>query len=141
RAVGVPAQRGRAPLLRAARLRARAPDRRERERGAGAGRALRLATGALTSVTRAAAIAGAPSLPWIAMLGRLADLVVRAPRRVLAGALAFAVVAAAFGLEAPRLLGRGSNDFIATSSESAAVDRRIERATGLSSSPQVLVLV
>src|SRR4051794_34786503 len=75
------------------------------------------------------------------MLERLADLVVRAPRRVLACALAFAVVAAAFGLEAPRLLGRGSNDFIATSSESAAVDRRIERATGLSSSPQVLVLV
>src|SRR5829696_4307099 len=75
------------------------------------------------------------------MLERLADLVVRAPRRVLAVALAFAVVAAAFGLETPRLLGRGSNDFIAVSSESAAVDRRIERTTGLSSSPQVLVLV
>ena len=75
------------------------------------------------------------------MLARLADLVVRAPRRVLAAALALAVVAAAFGLETPRLLGRGSNDFIATASESARVDRRIERATGLSSAPQVLVLV
>ncbi len=72
---------------------------------------------------------------------RLADLAVLAPKRVLAGALAFAVVAAAFGLQTPHLLGRGSNDFLAGGSESFRVDEAIERASGLSSAPQVLVLV
>jgi uncharacterized membrane protein YdfJ with MMPL/SSD domain len=71
----------------------------------------------------------------------LAELVVRAPRRLLAAAVLFAIVAAAFGLETPRLLGRGSNDFIAAGSESARVDVAIEQASGLSSAPQVLVLV
>jgi uncharacterized membrane protein YdfJ with MMPL/SSD domain len=74
-------------------------------------------------------------------MGRLADLVVLAPRRVLAAALAFAILAGAFGLQTPRLLGRGSNDFVAAGSESSRVDAAIERASGLSPEPQVLVLV
>lgn len=75
------------------------------------------------------------------MLRLLAELAVRAPRRVLAAALAFAIVAVAFGLQTPRLLGRGSNDFVAQSSESIRAERAVERASGISASPQVLVLV
>ena len=75
------------------------------------------------------------------MLRRLADLPVTAPRRVLATAAAFAVVAGFFGLQTPGLLGRGSNDFVAQSSESLRAEREIERASGLSAAPQVLVLV
>ncbi|HSB38831.1 MAG TPA: MMPL family transporter [Gaiellaceae bacterium] len=71
----------------------------------------------------------------------LGELVVRAPRRVLAAALAFAVVAAAFGLATPRLLGRGSNDFVAHGSESLRAQRAVEAASGLSAAPQLLVLV
>jgi uncharacterized membrane protein YdfJ with MMPL/SSD domain len=74
-------------------------------------------------------------------MGRLADLAVRAPRRVLAVALAFTVVAALIGLQTPRLLGRGSNDFVAHGSQSLLAERGIERASGLSAAPQVLVLV
>jgi RND superfamily putative drug exporter len=73
-------------------------------------------------------------------VGALAELIVRAPRRVLAVAVAFAVVAGAFGLETPKLLGRGTNDFAAHGSESDRVDAAIERATGRSAAPQVLVL-
>jgi uncharacterized membrane protein YdfJ with MMPL/SSD domain len=72
---------------------------------------------------------------------RLAGIVTRAPRRVLAVAAALAVVGAAFGLETPGLLGRGSNDFAAHGSESLRVDGAIERASGRSAAPQVLVLV
>jgi uncharacterized membrane protein YdfJ with MMPL/SSD domain len=75
------------------------------------------------------------------MLGILANLAIRAPRRVLAAALLFAVVAAAFGLETPRLLGRGSNDFVAQGSESLRAERAVEVASGVSAAPQVLVLV
>ncbi|MGZ4352631.1 MAG: MMPL family transporter [Gaiellaceae bacterium] len=75
------------------------------------------------------------------MLRRLADLPVRAPRRVLAAAAVFAVVAAGFGLQTPRLLGRGSNDFVAQGSESLRAERAVEAASGLSAAPQVLVLV
>jgi uncharacterized membrane protein YdfJ with MMPL/SSD domain len=71
----------------------------------------------------------------------LGELAVRAPRRVLAAALAFALVAAAFGLATPRLLGRGSNDFVAHGSESLRAERAVESASGLSAAPQVLVLV
>jgi RND superfamily putative drug exporter len=60
---------------------------------------------------------------------------------VLAAAALFAVVGVAFGLPTPRLLGRGSNDFIAPGSESLRAERAIEAASGLSASPQVLVLV
>jgi RND superfamily putative drug exporter len=70
-----------------------------------------------------------------------ADLAVRAPRRVLAVALAFALAAAAFGLETPGLLGRGSNDFVAQGSESLRAERALEAASGLSATPQLLVLV
>jgi RND superfamily putative drug exporter len=74
------------------------------------------------------------------MLRALAELIVRAPRRVLAAALAFAVVAAAFGLETPQLLGRG-NDFEAAGSESSRVADVVKRVTGRSATPEVLVLV
>jgi uncharacterized membrane protein YdfJ with MMPL/SSD domain len=75
------------------------------------------------------------------MLHALSELAVRAPRRVLAAAVAFALAAAAFGLATPHLLGRGSNDFVAQGSESLRAERAIEDASGLSASPQVLVLV
>ncbi|MGD0167269.1 MAG: MMPL family transporter [Gaiellaceae bacterium] len=74
-------------------------------------------------------------------MGLLADLAVRAPRRVLVATLAFTVVAALLGLQTPRLLGRGSNDFVAYGSQSLRAERGIERASGLSAAPQVLVLV
>jgi uncharacterized membrane protein YdfJ with MMPL/SSD domain len=60
---------------------------------------------------------------------------------VLAAAVLFAAVAAAFGLQAPRLLGRASNDFVAKGSESVRADAAVERASGLSAAPQLLVLV
>ncbi|HEY7017757.1 MAG TPA: MMPL family transporter [Gaiellaceae bacterium] len=71
----------------------------------------------------------------------LAQLAVRAPRRVLAAVLAFAIVAGSFGLATPRLLGRGSNDFVAHGSESLRAERAVEAASGLSATPQALVLV
>lgn len=74
-------------------------------------------------------------------MSTLAGLPLRAPRRLLAAALAFGVVAALFGLQTPRLLGRGSNDFVAAGSESMRAERAIESASGLSAAPQVLVLV
>ena len=75
------------------------------------------------------------------MLRFLGDLAIRAPRRVLAGAVVFGIVAAAIGLQAPGLLGRGSNDFVAGGSESIRAERAVEAASGLSAVPQVLVLV
>ncbi len=75
------------------------------------------------------------------MLQFLGGLAIRAPRRVLAGAVVFAIVAAAIGLQAPGLLGRGSNDFVAGGSESIRAERAVEAASGLSAVPQVLVLV
>ena len=75
-------------------------------------------------------------------MGRfLIELPIRRPWSVLAAAAVFALVAAAFGLQTPKLLGRGSNDFVARASESLRAEREIERASGLSASPQVLVLV
>ena len=52
----------------------------------------------------------------------LAHLAVRAPWRVLAAAALFAIVAAALGLSTPHLLGRGSNEFVASGSESVRRD-------------------
>ena len=69
------------------------------------------------------------------------SLPLRRPRRVLAAALALAAVAAVFGAPAPGLLGRGSNDFAAAGSESVRAERAVEDASGLSATPQVLVLV
>src|SRR4051812_37235096 len=60
---------------------------------------------------------------------------------MLLGALVFAIVCAALGLETPRLLGRASNDFVAQGSESLRAEALVERASGLSASPQLLVLV
>jgi RND superfamily putative drug exporter len=71
----------------------------------------------------------------------IGELAVRAPRRVLAAAVLFTVVAAAFGLATPHLLGRASNDFVAHGSESLRAERAVESASGVSASPQVLVLV
>ena len=70
-----------------------------------------------------------------------AEAAVRAPRAMLIGALVFAIVCAAFGLATPRLLGRASNDFVAQGSESLRAEALVERASGLSASPQLLVLV
>jgi uncharacterized membrane protein YdfJ with MMPL/SSD domain len=75
------------------------------------------------------------------MLHLLGELAVRAPRRVLGATVAFAVVAAGFGLATPHLLGRGSNDFVAHGSESLRAERAVEAASGISAAPQVLVLV
>ncbi len=69
------------------------------------------------------------------------ELAARAPRRVLAAAAAFAIVAAVFGLATPGLLGRGSNDFVAHGSESLRAERAVEAASGISPTPQLLVLV
>jgi RND superfamily putative drug exporter len=71
----------------------------------------------------------------------IGELAVRAPRRVLAGAVLFTVVGAAFGLATPHLLGRASNDFVAHGSESLRAERAVDAASGISASPQVLVLV
>jgi len=75
------------------------------------------------------------------MLRFLGDLACRAPRRVLLAAVAFAVVGAVFGLTTPKLLGRGSNDFVAQGSESIRAERAVETASGVSATPQVLVLL
>jgi uncharacterized membrane protein YdfJ with MMPL/SSD domain len=72
---------------------------------------------------------------------RFADLIVGAPRRVLATAIVFAAVAGTFGLATPGLLGGGGDEFLPRGSESTRVDDAVERASGLSSAPQVLVLV
>jgi RND superfamily putative drug exporter len=74
-------------------------------------------------------------------MGRVANLVVRAPRRILAAAAAFALVAALVGLQAPHVLGRASNDFVAQGSESVRADALVERSSGLSAAPQLLALV
>ncbi|MGE5274932.1 MAG: MMPL family transporter [Verrucomicrobiota bacterium] len=71
----------------------------------------------------------------------LADLAVRRPRMLLAVVGVLAVVAAGFGRQTPHLLGRGSNDFVARGSESLRAETLVERASGLSAAPQVLVLV
>jgi uncharacterized membrane protein YdfJ with MMPL/SSD domain len=71
----------------------------------------------------------------------LAQLALRAPRRVLAVVAALAVVAVVFGLQTPGSLGRASNDFVAQGSESLQAEAAIERASGLSATPQLLVLV
>ena len=71
----------------------------------------------------------------------LAELPVRRPRTLLSVAFVLAVIAGAFGLQTPGLLGRGSNDFVAKGSESLRAEAAVEQASGLSAAPQVLVLV
>jgi len=75
------------------------------------------------------------------MLRALGNLAIRAPRAVLAAAAAFAIVSVVFGSGTPKLLGRGSNDFVAQGSESIRAERAVEAASGVSATPQVLVLV
>jgi RND superfamily putative drug exporter len=74
-------------------------------------------------------------------LHALGELAARTPRRTLAAAAAFAVVAAVFGLGTPGLLGRGSNDFVTYGSESLRAERAVEAVSGISPTPQALVLV
>ncbi len=74
-------------------------------------------------------------------MNRIVDVTVRRPRVVLAVVAALGVVAGAFGLQTPGLLGRASNDFVAKGSESLRAEQAVERASGLSAAPQVLVLV
>ncbi len=74
-------------------------------------------------------------------LSSIADTLVRRPRRVLLGAVCFVALAAVFGSQTPHLLGRASNEFVAAGSESLRAENTIERATGFSALPQVLVLV
>ncbi|MGZ8694726.1 MAG: MMPL family transporter, partial [Gaiellaceae bacterium] len=71
----------------------------------------------------------------------LASLVIRAPGRTVAIVGVLALVAAAFGLSTPGKLGRASNEFVAEGSESLRAEAVVERASGLSPGPQVLVLV
>jgi RND superfamily putative drug exporter len=75
------------------------------------------------------------------VLRALVDVPVRAPRWALAGAVVFGVAAAVLGSSTPHLLGRGSNDFSAAGSESSRAESAVERATGLSAEPELLVLV
>jgi predicted acylesterase/phospholipase RssA len=56
-------------------------------------------------------------------------------------ALVFAVVAAALGWQTPRLLGRAATEFVPQRSEGLRAEAVIERASGLSAAPQLLVLV
>jgi RND superfamily putative drug exporter len=72
---------------------------------------------------------------------RVGELAARAPRGTLAAVAVFAVVSAFFGLATPSLLGRGSNDFVTQGSESLRAERAVEDASGVSATPQALVLV
>src|SRR5512142_44701 len=71
----------------------------------------------------------------------IASAAIHAPRLTLAVVALAAVLAAVFGLKTPSLLGRASNDFVAQGSESTRAEAGLERASGLSASPQLLVLV
>jgi uncharacterized membrane protein YdfJ with MMPL/SSD domain len=70
-----------------------------------------------------------------------ARLALRWPRRTLGVALALFVASLTLGLQTPHLLGRASNDFIAGNSESVRAENAVDRATRLSATPQLLVLV
>ena len=74
------------------------------------------------------------------MLQFVGNVAIRRPRRVLLAALVLAIVGVVLGLGTPKLLGRGSNDFVARASESIRAERAVEAASGLSAVPQVLVL-
>jgi uncharacterized membrane protein YdfJ with MMPL/SSD domain len=82
-----------------------------------------------------------PRLGRTPAIRRLAEFPVRRPRTLLTVVAALAVVAAVFGWQTPHLLGRASNDFVAKGSESLRAQAAIERASALSASPQLLVLV
>src|SRR3954468_18144203 len=74
-------------------------------------------------------------------MDRLARLATLHPGRVLAVTAAFAVVAAVLGLGVPSRLGRASNDFLPGDAQSIRAEDAVERASGLSAAPQLLVLV
>lgn len=70
-----------------------------------------------------------------------AGLAVRGARWVVAGTVVFVAIGAVVGLPTPGLLGRASNDFVAVGSPSVRAEDTIERASGVSAAPQILVLV
>lgn len=74
------------------------------------------------------------------MLGALASLAVRHPRRMALAALAVFVLAGAFGATAIGLLN-ARNPFSDPSSASVRAEQLIQRATGAEASPGVLALV
>ena len=73
-------------------------------------------------------------------LGSVAELAYARPRRVLAATFAAFVVCVALGGPVAGLLSTG-DDFADPGAESELVKERIERATGRSSSPQIVALV
>jgi RND superfamily putative drug exporter len=74
------------------------------------------------------------------MLLALAGIVVRAPHRVLAGAVVLAVVAAVFGSSTPGRLSSSDDDFQNPSSESFRTSRVLGEAEGHVSTPGLVVL-
>ena len=68
-------------------------------------------------------------------------LATRRPRSAIAAATILAVVAGAVGSQTPGRLGHASNDFVAKGSSSVQAEAAIERASGRSAAPQLLVLV
>ncbi|HEX4345554.1 MAG TPA: MMPL family transporter [Solirubrobacteraceae bacterium] len=76
------------------------------------------------------------------MLSRLANRITDRPRRVLAAAAVFLVVAVVLGTPVTHLLSAGNaDDFVDPSSQSTVTSARLERATRQTLSPAVLVLV
>ncbi len=75
------------------------------------------------------------------MVRLFATLATRHARAVVAVVAAGAVVAAVLGLQTPGLLGRASNDFVAKGSPSTRAEAAVERSSGLSAAPQLLVVV
>jgi RND superfamily putative drug exporter len=70
-----------------------------------------------------------------------ARLALRWPRRTLGVAGVLFIVSLALGVQTPRLLGHASNDFVAQGSESVRAENAAERASHLSATPQLVVLV
>ena len=68
-------------------------------------------------------------------------LATRGARPVLVLVAIGAVLGAVVGLQTPRLLGHASNDFVASGSPSVRAEAAVERASGLSAAPQLLVVV
>ncbi|MGZ4338490.1 MAG: MMPL family transporter [Gaiellaceae bacterium] len=74
------------------------------------------------------------------MFRRLADVAYRWPRRILAGSLVVAVVAAVFGATTPAHLSASDNDYQDKSSESFRTFRLLADRTGIVPGPSIVVL-
>ncbi len=76
------------------------------------------------------------------MMTRLAQRIADHPRRFLAGALVFLVVAIVVGTPVTGLLSAGNaDDFVAPDAESTVTSAKLERALGETLTPAVIVLV